>query len=95
MAIGRNDPCPCGSGRKHKKCCIQAPQKTGFTASSTKNRQGNFFDQSLKEPSREALNRLKSHKFTIGNSSQNTSNQQLKEIIKEEHEKDIGEKNDF
>jgi SEC-C motif-containing protein len=20
-AIGRNDPCPCGSGRKYKKCC--------------------------------------------------------------------------
>ena len=20
-AIGRNDPCPCGSGKKHKKCC--------------------------------------------------------------------------
>ena len=20
--IGRNDPCPCGSGKKHKKCCI-------------------------------------------------------------------------
>ena len=19
--IGRNDPCPCGSGKKHKKCC--------------------------------------------------------------------------
>ena len=19
--IGRNDPCPCGSGLKHKKCC--------------------------------------------------------------------------
>ncbi len=19
--LGRNDPCPCGSGRKHKKCC--------------------------------------------------------------------------
>jgi uncharacterized protein len=19
--VGRNDPCPCGSGRKHKKCC--------------------------------------------------------------------------
>ncbi len=18
---GRNDPCPCGSGKKHKKCC--------------------------------------------------------------------------
>ncbi len=21
--IGRNDPCPCGSGRKWKKCCLQ------------------------------------------------------------------------
>lgn len=19
--VGRNDPCPCGSGRKYKKCC--------------------------------------------------------------------------
>ncbi|MGI8387652.1 YecA family protein [Robertmurraya sp. P23] len=22
-AIGRNDPCPCGSGKKHKKCCLK------------------------------------------------------------------------
>jgi uncharacterized protein len=22
--IGRNDPCPCGSGKKHKKCCLAA-----------------------------------------------------------------------
>jgi SEC-C motif-containing protein len=22
--IGRNDPCPCGSGKKYKKCCGQA-----------------------------------------------------------------------
>jgi hypothetical protein len=21
--VGRNDPCPCGSGLKHKKCCMQ------------------------------------------------------------------------
>jgi tetratricopeptide (TPR) repeat protein len=21
--IGRNDPCPCGSGRKYKQCCLQ------------------------------------------------------------------------
>jgi len=21
--IGRNDPCPCGSGKKYKKCCLQ------------------------------------------------------------------------
>jgi hypothetical protein len=33
MIIGRNDPCPCGSGKKYKKCCLQkevaaAPRKT-------------------------------------------------------------------
>jgi preprotein translocase subunit SecA len=21
--IGRNEPCPCGSGKKYKKCCMQ------------------------------------------------------------------------
>ncbi len=34
IKIGRNDPCPCGSGLKHKKCCLlraanqQPPEKT-------------------------------------------------------------------
>ena len=22
-SIGRNDPCPCGSGKKYKKCCMR------------------------------------------------------------------------
>jgi hypothetical protein len=22
-SVGRNDPCPCGSGKKYKKCCLQ------------------------------------------------------------------------
>jgi hypothetical protein len=22
--VGRNDPCPCGSGKKHKRCCLAA-----------------------------------------------------------------------
>jgi len=22
--VGRNDPCPCGSGKKYKKCCLDA-----------------------------------------------------------------------
>ena len=21
--IGRNEPCPCGSGKKYKKCCVK------------------------------------------------------------------------
>ena len=24
--VGRNDPCPCGSGRKYKKCCLRADE---------------------------------------------------------------------
>lgn len=23
--IGRNDPCPCGSGKKYRKCCLEKP----------------------------------------------------------------------
>ena len=30
--IGRNDPCPCGSGQKHKKCCFGKTAKPKFTA---------------------------------------------------------------
>ncbi len=32
--VGRNDPCPCGSGKKYKKCCAQKSllQRRKFTA---------------------------------------------------------------
>lgn len=29
---GRNDPCPCGSGRKYKHCCAQAPSLAALDA---------------------------------------------------------------
>ena len=30
MKPGRNDPCPCGSGKKYKKCCLDKDfEKTG------------------------------------------------------------------
>jgi len=28
---GRNDLCPCGSGKKYKKCCELAQQRSRFT----------------------------------------------------------------
>ena len=28
MKIGRNDPCPCGSGRKYKKCCLSPDESS-------------------------------------------------------------------
>ncbi len=29
-AIGRNEPCPCGSGLKYKRCCALKPQKASL-----------------------------------------------------------------
>ena len=26
--VGRNDPCPCGSGKKYKKCCLPLHQES-------------------------------------------------------------------
>jgi tetratricopeptide (TPR) repeat protein len=29
---GRNDPCPCGSGRKYKRCCLEKDEAVEHTA---------------------------------------------------------------
>jgi hypothetical protein len=34
MKVGRNDPCPCGSGKKHKHCCAARAQKRADTRDS-------------------------------------------------------------
>ncbi len=31
MKTGRNDPCPCGSGKKYKKCCLARDQEAAAT----------------------------------------------------------------
>ena len=28
--IGRNDPCPCGSGKKYKNCCLATGEYEGY-----------------------------------------------------------------
>ena len=28
--VGPNDPCPCGSGKKYKKCCMQKDKAAGM-----------------------------------------------------------------
>jgi preprotein translocase subunit SecA len=30
--VGPNDPCPCGSGKKYKKCCMQKDKASGMEA---------------------------------------------------------------
>jgi hypothetical protein len=34
--IGRNDPCPCGSGRKYKQCCLRKAKQAGLSAKRVK-----------------------------------------------------------
>ena len=29
---GRNDPCPCGSGKKYKRCCLDKDEAAGRAA---------------------------------------------------------------
>jgi SEC-C motif-containing protein len=41
--IGRNDKCPCGSGKKYKKCCIDSGRT--FNTSQAKPQPPSFFDQ--------------------------------------------------
>ncbi|MEJ2419036.1 MAG: SEC-C metal-binding domain-containing protein, partial [Exilibacterium sp.] len=34
LKSGRNEPCPCGSGRKYKKCCLQADEELARQATA-------------------------------------------------------------
>jgi methionyl aminopeptidase len=46
MKVGRNDPCPCGSGRKYKKCCLP---KNGYKRDNVKDIYYREYDIRLKE----------------------------------------------
>lgn len=42
MKIGRNDPCPCKSGKKYKRCCINSPYSPWNTSNQTKPRKASL-----------------------------------------------------
>lgn len=37
---GRNDPCPCGSGKKYKKCCLSAVEQAKTSELRQKRQEG-------------------------------------------------------
>lgn len=47
-APGRNDPCPCGSGRKFKHCCLRDRASEDFTRSRLRAAEGRVMDALLK-----------------------------------------------
>jgi len=49
---GRNDPCPCGSGKKFKKCCERNMIKGKFLASKmqkSSSKMSSFFTQNVSQ----------------------------------------------
>jgi hypothetical protein len=52
-AIGRNEPCPCGSGKKYKKCCIDK-DLAGTQTQSAAERYGDSTDDRIPEPGKGA-----------------------------------------
>ena len=45
MTVGRNDPCPCGSGKKFKKCCAaKGEAKPAGVAAAIRMKGGVSFD---------------------------------------------------
>lgn len=47
---GRNDPCPCGSGRKYKKCCLPKEQQRS-TDARARERTDDLFEKLEEDPS--------------------------------------------
>ena len=44
MKIGRNDPCPCGSGKKYKKCCLPRHEEAAMFLSGNDLQTGTLLD---------------------------------------------------
>lgn len=44
---GRNDPCPCGSGKKDKKCCLAAAELATFGCGKMRKTEGELMDELL------------------------------------------------
>jgi hypothetical protein len=45
---GRNEPCPCGSGRKYKHCCLNAQEQREFLWRQLRAAEGRFVPELLK-----------------------------------------------
>lgn len=54
--VGRNDPCPCGSGRKYKKCCLRKRKQAGGTVRTPPPRRRDPFEKAV-EAGRQARSR--------------------------------------
>ena len=40
MTVGRNEPCPCGSGLKYKRCCLERDRMAAVTDLGARDAEG-------------------------------------------------------
>lgn len=81
--VGRNDPCPCGSGKKYKKCCglKSGPKQRTFTQVNAPNAQASIqritgvLSKALRQTHPEAADKLD-------------------DVVKESIEKNLGSSNE-
>lgn len=48
MQVGRNEPCPCGSGKKFKKCCLDKDRSEAFSGDLLWRQMGSIHDDMAK-----------------------------------------------
>ena len=58
LKIGRNDPCPCGSGKKYKKCCMQDIEESHKDSGPWVDKEGMYFVGNGVQPSQEERERM-------------------------------------
>ena len=56
--IGRNDPCPCGSGKKYKKCCLGSRETDDKESATWIDEEGMHLVGKGIPPSKEELARM-------------------------------------
>jgi len=56
--IGRNDPCPCGSGKKYKKCCLGSREREHLQGATWIDEEGMHMVSKGMRPSIEEQERL-------------------------------------
>lgn len=62
--IGRNQPCPCGSGKKYKHCCLPA-QQAGAAASAANQMKGSLMAAIETVQSRAAAMKVTFHELGV------------------------------
>ena len=50
MKAGRNDPCPCGSGKKYKKCCLEKEEQAALSANLAATPRSSRYEPFADEP---------------------------------------------